>query len=365
MKLNKSVVFILISSIWGACSGKVEQPSAAEPNALYLTDSLLKIVSVDTVHVSDVVDELTLNGRVAFNQDKVANVYPMFGGTVADLHAEIGDFVQKGAVLAVIRSGEVADYEKQLKDAEQQLLLSRRNMDATKDMYNSGMTSDKDVLQARQELVNAEAEEKRIKEIFSINHFSGNAFYQLKSPVSGFIVEKQVSRDMQLRPDQGDALFTISGLSDVWVMADVYESDISKIAEGAQVRITTLAYPGKIFIGTIDKVYQLLDSESKTMSVRIKLKNEDYLLKPGMFTNVNVQCKAEDASMPRIDSHTLVFDGGKNYVVVVDSAKQLMIKEVDVYKQLSKESYIRSGLSEGDMILNKNVLLVYNALNVD
>ena len=53
----------------------------------------------------------------------------------------------------------------------------------------------------------------------------------LKSPVSGFIVEKQISRDMQLRPDQSEVLFTISGLSDVWVMADVYESDISKVSE--------------------------------------------------------------------------------------------------------------------------------------
>ena len=362
MNWNKFLPCILLSSLLGACSGKGEQPNV-EPITLCLTDSLLRIVSVDTVHVRDVIDELTLNGRVTFNQDQVANVYPMFGGTVTELHAEIGDFVHKGEVLAVIRSGEVADYEKQLKEAEQQLLLARRNMNATQDMYTSGMASDKDVLQAKQELTSAEAEERRIKEIFSIYHFSGDAFYQLKSPVSGFIVEKQISRDMQLRPDQGDALFTISGLSDVWVMADVYESDISKVSEGASVRISTLAYPEKTFTGSIDKVYHLLDSESKTMGVRIK--HEGYLLKPGMFTNVTVKCKAEDTSMPRIDSHALVFEGGKNYVVVVEPDQHLQIKEVDVYKQLSKECYIRSGLSEGDKVLNKNVLLVYNALNVD
>ena len=347
MNWNKFLPCILFGSLLGACSGKGEQPKV-EPTTLCLTDSLLRIVSVDTVHVCEVVDELTLNGRVTFNQDQVANVYPMFGGTVTELRAEIGDLVRKGEVLAVIRSGEVADYEKQLREAEQQLLLARRNMDATQDMYTSGMASDKDVLQAKQELATAEAEERRIK-----------------APVSGFIVEKQISRDMQLRPDQGDALFTISGLSDVWVMADVYESDISKVSEGADVRISTLAYPERTFSGTIDKVYHLLDSESKTMNVRIKLKNEDYLLKPGMFTNVSVKCKAEDTSMPRIDSHALVFEGGKNYVVTVEPDQRLKIKEVDVYKQLSKECYVRSGLSEGDRVLNNNVLLVYNALNAD
>jgi len=150
MNWNKFLPCILFGSLLGACSGKGEQPKV-EPTTLCLTDSLLRIVSVDTVHVCEVVDELTLNGRVTFNQDQVANVYPMFGGTVTELRAEIGDFVHKGEVLAVIRSGEVADYEKQLKEAEQQLLLARRNMDATQDMYTSGMASDKDVLQAKQE----------------------------------------------------------------------------------------------------------------------------------------------------------------------------------------------------------------------
>ena len=164
MNWNKFLPCILLTTVLGACSGKGEQTNV-EPAALCLTDSLLRIVSVDTVHVQEVIDELTLNGRVTFNENQVAHVYPMFGGTVTELKAEIGDFVRKGDVLAVIRSGEVADYEKQLKEAEQQLLLARRNMDATQDMYASGMASDKDVLQAKQELTSAEAEERRIKDV--------------------------------------------------------------------------------------------------------------------------------------------------------------------------------------------------------
>lgn len=125
-----------------------------------------EIVSVDTVHLHDVADELTLNGRVTFNQEQVAHVYPMFGGTVTELRAEVGDYVRKGDILAILRSGEVADYERQMKEAEQQVIIARRNVNATRDMFDSGLASDKDVLQARQELINAEAEEDRIKEIF-------------------------------------------------------------------------------------------------------------------------------------------------------------------------------------------------------
>ena len=134
MNWNKFLPCILLTTVLGACSGKGEQPNV-EPTALCLTDSLLRIVSVDTVHVQEVIDELTLNGRVTFNENQVAHVYPMFGGTVTELKAEIGDFVRKGDVLAVIRSGEVADYEKQLKEYNERI---EKEIAEKKAAYQSG-----------------------------------------------------------------------------------------------------------------------------------------------------------------------------------------------------------------------------------
>lgn len=367
IKLNMNRILLpacLCAALLSACGGQTEAPQETT-RELFLTDSLQNVVSVDTVHIHEVADELTLNGRVTFNQEQVARVFPIFGGTVTEVSAEIGDHVRKGDILAVIRSGEVADYEKQKKEAEQQLVIARRNLQSVQDMFASGMASERDVLQARQELGNAEAEEKRITEIFSIYHLAGKSLYLVKAPVSGFIVEKNINKEMQIRSDQNDEMFVISGLENVWVMADVYESDISKVHENAPVRITTLAYPGKEFTGKIDKVYNMLNDESKTMNVRVKLTNENYLLKPGMFTNVSVISRSSDKQLPRIDSHALVFENGKNFVVTVDAGGKLAIKEVEVYRQLSKECYLSSGVQEGDRILNKNVLLVYNALNAD
>lgn len=367
IKLNMNRILLpacLCAALLSACGGQTEAPQETT-RELFLTDSLQNVVSVDTVHIHEVADELTLNGRVTFNQEQVARVFPIFGGTVTEVSAEIGDHVRKGDILAVIRSGEVADYEKQKKEAEQQLVIARRNLQSVQDMFASGMASERDVLQARQELSNAEAEEKRITEIFSIYHLAGKSLYLVKAPVSGFIVEKNINKEMQIRSDQNDEMFVISGLENVWVMADVYESDISKVHENAPVRITTLAYPGKEFTGKIDKVYNMLNDESKTMNVRVKLTNENYLLKPGMFTNVSVISRSSDKQLPRIDSHALVFEDGKNFVVTVDAAGKLAVKEVEVYRQLSKECYLSSGVQEGDRILNKNVLLVYNALNAD
>jgi hypothetical protein len=171
------------------CSAPAEQTDTTN-GGIFLTDSLKQVVTIDTVSIQEVTMELTLNGRVTFNQEQVARVYPIFGGTVTEVHAETGDYVQKGEVLAVIRSGEVADYEKQQKDAAQQVLTARRAMDATQDMYVSGIASERDMLQAKQELAAAEAEDKRVKEVFSIYHLLGNSFYQVKSPVAGFIINK-------------------------------------------------------------------------------------------------------------------------------------------------------------------------------
>ena len=359
-------VFALLLPLLVACGGKAvkeEMNGPASQPGLKLTDSLLQVVTVDTVRATPLNNELLLNGRVTFDAGQVAHVYPMFGGTVTEVGVEAGDYVKKGEVLAVIRSSEVADFEKQQKEMRQQLLIANRNLDATRDMFRSGMASERDVLQAEQDLANAQAEQKRVEEVFSIYQMTGNSTYRITSPVSGFIVSKNISSNMQIRSDREDEIFTVSGLDNVWVMADVYEGDISKVQEGAGVRITTLAYgTEQEFSGAIDKVYNMLDDESKTMKVRIKLTNQNYMLKPGMFTNVYVQCRVDGKVMPRIPAHAVIFEDGKQYVVCIGEDGYLRLQGITVYKQTEKYCYLQSGLNEGDRVVDNNALLVFNAL---
>lgn len=119
----------------------------------YLTDSLRKVVTVETVQNHTFADELVLNGHVDCDPNNVAHVFPMFGGTVIRMRATVGDYVRKGQVLAVVRSGEVADYEKQMNDADLQIITAKREKSAINDMYNGGMASDRDLLQADKTLI--------------------------------------------------------------------------------------------------------------------------------------------------------------------------------------------------------------------
>lgn len=360
--MNKNLFsFVLFFPLVCSCGKQVNSQRGTQEHLL-LNDSLRNIVTLDTVRDRSFNDELLLNGRVTFSPEWVAHIYPMFGGTITSVNLEIGDYVRKGDVLAVVRSGEVAEIVKQQKEATQQWAIAKRNLDATQDMALSGMASERDLLQARQELANAEAEDRRIQELFSIYHITDHSTYAIKSPISGFVVEKNVNLDMQIRPDQGDEMFTISGLDNVWVMADVYESDISRVVAGASVRITTLAYKDMEFGGMIDKVYNMLDNESRTMNVRVKLKNENYMLKPGMFTNVFVQSEVAGEVMSCVNSHALIFEDGKQFVVHVSDDGYLEMREVSVFKQTGKYCYVRSGLKNGEVIVDENALLVYNAL---
>ncbi len=201
--MNKHLITcILLVPLVCSC-GKQATTSVDTREPLLLNDSLQEIITLDTVRDTPLTNELLLNGRVSFNPERVAHVYPIFGGNVTSIHAEVGDYVGKGDVLAVIRSGEIADIDKQRKEAEHQLAIANRNLEATQDMAQSGMASDRDFLQAQQEQADAEAETKRIQEIYSIYNITAPSTYVVKAPVSGFIIDKNINRDMQIRSDQG------------------------------------------------------------------------------------------------------------------------------------------------------------------
>lgn len=364
MKGNKTVLIAaaMAALLMLSCS-KNKSNDNNDIQITYLTDSLRKVVTVETVQNHAFADELVLNGHVDCDPNDVAHVFPMFGGTVIRMGATVGDYVHKGQVLAVVRSGEVADYAKQMNDADLQIITAKREKSAMHDMYKGGMASDRDLLQADKTLKNAQAERQRLREIYSIDHIIGKSTYAIKAPISGFITEANINPDMQIRPDQDEQLFTIAGLDNVWIIADIYENDISKVKTGAAATVKTLAYgDDKLFYGTVDKVYPVLDAESKTEQLKINMSNKGYLLKPGMYTNVYVSVPTGHTNYPAVPSEAVIFDEDKDYVVVVDSKNVLSYREVKLIKETGTLDYVASGLKAGDRIIVHNALLVYNSL---
>lgn len=359
MKLGALLFATII--VLGACN---HQPIPEDnKHTFVLSDTMLKRIDLHEVKRESVKLQLKLIGKIMADENKMVEVYPLVGGNVEEVSVELGDYVHKGDILAVIRSGEVADFDRQLTDAQSDLLVAQKNLQVAEDLFKSKLASEKDVLSARNEVNKAQAELNRIKEVFSIYGINKHSAYQVKAPISGFVIEKKINRDMQLRSDKTDNIFTIAEINDVWVNANVYESDISKIHEKMEASVKTLSYPDSVFIGKVDKIYNILDPETKTMRVRIRLNNNKYMLKPEMNATITLKYNEEGSTMIAVPSNALIFDNNRNYVMVFKDKFNIETRPVDVYKQVGTTTYIQNGLTENEKIICKNQLLIYDALN--
>ena len=97
------------------------------------------------------------------------------------------------------------------------------------------------------------------------------------------------------------------------------------------------------------------------MNIRIKLRNDKHLLKPGMFANVYVRTDRGDKEVPRVDARSVIFENGKHYVIAV-KGKELRLQQVSIGKRTPEYCYLTDGVKAGDTIIGRNALLIYNIL---
>lgn len=357
----KHIVCIL--TVIGALQGCNSNDHApAERTAYVIPDSLYRTLSIDTVKNCDLVGALTFSGMVDFNQDNQVSVYPMVSGTIQDVKVELGDHVEKGQLLAVVKSAEMAGISNDLTNAETNLLVARQNLEKTNDMFKSGLASRVDQITAQASFDQAQSELNRVKKVVNINGGSTQGDYLIKAPISGVVVQKNISNNTQIRTDNGNNLFSIADLQKVWVQANVYESDISNIHTGDAADVTTLSYPGKVFKGTVDKMQYVLDPTNKVMKVKVVLPNPGYQLKPQMFASITVTNPTGKQALC-IPSSALVFDNSQNFVLVFKDKAHVQITPVQVLNTTGQHTYISDGLQPGQLVISSQAILLYGALN--
>lgn len=333
-----------------------------ETTKFTLTDTMLAHTAFAKAAPQQVSGGIKLYGRITADNNRLAQVYPMVGGTVAKVNVELGDLVKQGQVLAVISSGEIAEYEKQQMDALNDVAIAEKNMQVAADMYAGKLTSEKDLLMARKELEKAKASLKRINEVFRIYNIGKDAAYNVVAPLSGFIIDKNITENMQLRSDKGEAMFAIAQIDEVWVMANVNESDISKISQGMEAEVRTISYPDKVFHGKVDRIFNVLDDNTRSMKIRITIPNADLMLKPEMSAMVSLKIK-EDKELIAIPSSAVIFDKSKNWVMVYNSRDNIETRQVDIYSTFGDTTYVKIGLEKGETVITQNQALIYDALN--
>lgn len=358
---KSSLFFISILFLLFVISCKTK-PEVEKEQRFSMTDTMMRRCKFLTIKKEPVKNQLKLFGKIAADNNRLAQVCPIMGGSVLKINVELGDYVKQGQILATVRSGDVAQLKKEKLDALSDLALSEKNLQVAKDLYSGKLNSEKDVLAAEKELEKAKSEVARINEVYNIYHLTGGAIYDIVAPIDGFVVFKDIIQNELLRNDKSDVIFSIAQIDEVWAVANVNESDISKIKVGYEASIQTIAYPDEIFNGKIDRVFNAIDPETKAMKALVKIKNSDLKLKPEMNATIGLSF-LEGKEMIAVPNSAVIFDKSKYWVMVYKNRDDIETRQVKIYNQVGETTYILSGLNEGERIISINGLLIYDALN--
>ncbi|MCS6823537.1 MAG: efflux RND transporter periplasmic adaptor subunit [Cytophagaceae bacterium] len=363
LKMYFSIKRILLTGIYSicffACSKKDNGNTTQEK--FVLSDKMMATMQIAEASEQPLKSKMHFYGKITADNNRMIEIFPVVGGNVTAVYVELGDYVKKNQLLATIRSAEVAGYEKELDDARNDLIMAKNNLKVVQELYEGKLSTDKDVLEAQSQLEKAQTQLMRVQEIYQIYSMKKGAIYEVRSPINGFVIQKNINQDMLLRSDKTDNIFDIAELSEVWAIVNINESDIGQVHLGLEAEITTLSYPDKKFYGKVDKIYNIIDPDSKTMKARVKLQNPEFLLKPDMRAYIKLT-HVDKKKMLCIPSSAIIFDKGKNYVVLYKDRDNVSITEVEIYKQVDETTYISKGLLPGDKVMTHNQLLVYQAI---
>ncbi|WP_025764926.1 efflux RND transporter periplasmic adaptor subunit [Dyadobacter tibetensis] len=358
----KQLIILLVSGLFLVTACQQENEAVKTDQSFVLSDKMMSTTTFSEVTAQPLKNERSFYGSISPDHNKMIEVYPVVGGSVTKVFVELGDYVKKGQLLATIRSTEVAGFEQELDDAKNDVMVAKTNLRIAQELYEGKLNAERDVLQAQSQLDKAQAQLQRIQETFKIYNIKKGAIYEARSPISGFVIEKNINENMLLRSDKTDNIFDIAEIDKVWAMANINESDINQVRLGMQAEVTTLSYPDKVFRGKVDKIFNLIDPDTKAMKVRIVLPNAEYLLKPAMRANIKLSY-TEDQQFPTIPSSAIIFDKSKSFVMVFHDKNNIETRPVEVYRQVGDFGYIASGLKTGEKVITRNQMLIYDALN--
>ncbi len=341
-----------------------------EAGSVTLSPEIQRSSGIETLQVAreEATAPLSATAVLELNMDRSAKVSPRVTGKAVRIIASQGDRVKAGQPLAWLDSVELdqtwADYIK----AQGKVELARKNLLREETLFEKKVAPEKDVLRAKQELGEAQADLNLAKERFrllgvDVSQFSyskGNGNHPLiplTAPVSGVVLEKKVTQGEMVNSEK--TLFTVADLSTLWVMIDIYEKDISRLAPGTGVKVSVTAFPEKTFKGKISYISDVVDENTRTVKARVTIDNSSGLLKPGMFAEVLIE--AAGGSSERIialPEEAVLIEGASRYVFIRTAPDRFKRRDIETGRTLGSKVEIISGLKEGEAVAVKGAFIL-------
>jgi RND family efflux transporter MFP subunit len=292
-------------------------------------------------------DEIPLYGNVQPNERRFAYVQTRFAGWIRQVYADAsGDFIRKGQPLFTI-------YSPDLVATEREYLLAK-NAGALRQSAVTGVSDGAASLiaAARTRLQQFDMPDSEIAKLDETGEVTTDlTFY---SPASGYITERSALPNMYVQPDT--RLYSIVDLSDVWVLAQIFQNDAGRIKPGDSAEVTLDAYPGHVFRGKVDYLLPQLDTTTRTLPVRLVFPNPDLKLRLGMYVNVSIKLPL---GLRTVVPDSAVFHSGvKNLVFAYSADGTITPREVDIGPHVAGQMVITKGLKPGEqVVISANFLI--------
>jgi cobalt-zinc-cadmium efflux system membrane fusion protein len=353
-----------------------KEDASGSKEAIKLSGDAIKNMRLATaeVNLKPTREKITATATISHNQDRLFHVTPQIAGRVVEVYASVGTSVSGGERLALLNSTTMGETKSELMKAKTLLELAKANYEREKSLFEQKIAAQKDVLAAEADYRKAEAELRSLqeklkiygvseKEISNLDTSGNPSRVLITAPAPGVVIEREISQGEVV--ETGKKVFTISDLSTVWIFVDIYERDLGKIKRGTEVTLSVNAYPDKTFRGVVDHVGDVVNPETRTVQVRLKVSNPARQLKPGMFATATFDGPEADSSKKAVYlPSTAVFDvKGKKVVFVEEAPGRFHPKEVEIASAAGNQVEIIKGLKEGDKVVtNGGIYLKSNLL---
>lgn len=312
--------------------------SEADPNALQMTENAMKLANIQTMVVGskEASKELRLNGKVQIDERKLYAQSTHIPGRIEQLSINFtGEKVNRGQRLAMV-------YSPELVTAQEELLQAYSIRNSQPELFDA----------AKQKLRNWKIGDNSINRIIS----SGKPIQQfpISADVSGIVTAKKV--DLGDYVERGMPLYEIADLSSVWILFDVYESDIPWVKVGNKVSYTIQSLPGETFEGTISFLDPMINPQTRVATARIEVKNAENKLKPEMFASGIVKNNISKTGTTEIviPKSAVMWTGERSIVYVKSTSENKVnfkLREVMLGPSLGDAYVIKSGLENGEEIV--------------
>ncbi|MFD1561291.1 efflux RND transporter periplasmic adaptor subunit [Paraburkholderia silviterrae] len=345
-------------------SGSIKYSRADGAVALNASQIKAANIGLATVGPAQIRSSFQLPGEIKFNEDRTAHVVPRVAGVVERVSVSTGQRVEKGELLAVIASTDLADRRSELLTAQRRLSAARTAYQRERTLWEEKISAEQDYQQAQMQLREAEiAAENARQKLAALNapaSASALSLYELRAPFAGTIVEKHLTAGESIAADAN--VFVISDLSSVWAEMAVPAQRLNDVRVGREAVVSASAFESRA-TGPVSYVGALLGEQTRTAPARVVLANPDGAWRPGLFVNVSVGAGLQEVPLAIKASAIQEINGAAS--VFVQSPKGFVAQPIELGRRDEQSVEVLSGLKDGQRYVVANSFVLKAELAKD